>query len=382
MIQTTNLYIELFGMILFILLAVSFSSFKNLFTLSTATPTKKGERSQVVDFVRGIAMCSIVVIHIDSYFAFFHPKDTQLISSKWLANLSRFCVPAFIFSSGFFLSWKGNSAFWVSKLKNLLVPYVIIACIGYFTKYPPADFLSDIIPKLLLGQVFQPYYYVPLLFGFYFLFAFVFRNIQTWSSGIFYSVLAFSFLLNFASNHFYPRSLPILGSLEAISFSNYLFFFVAGFSAKRILTNKEIFLEQLQVNRYYFPTLLFAMFLYLAVVTYFTVSINLEISNHFLFYPIACFVVLTFLGIKMESTQSVQWKRVYSGLAYIGENSLALFLLHPMTIHLMHMIDPYYFGGFYLGWIITFVINIAIPLIVWKLAYGIIGRITGTEKKA
>jgi surface polysaccharide O-acyltransferase-like enzyme len=181
MIQTTNLYIELFGLFLLFLLAFSFPSFKNLFTISVETNAKKGERSRVVDFVRGIAMCAIVVIHIDSYFAFFHPKDSELVLSRWLANVSRFCVPAFIFSSGFFLSWKGNSAFWVSKVKNLLIPYVIIACIGYFTKYSPANFLSDIIPKILLGQVFQPYYYVPLLFGFYLLFAFIFRNIQNWS---------------------------------------------------------------------------------------------------------------------------------------------------------------------------------------------------------
>ena len=381
MIQTTNLYIELFGLFLLFLLAFSFSSFKNLFTVSGETNSKKGERSRVVDFVRGIAMCAIVVIHIDSYFAFFHPKDSELVLSRWLANVSRFCVPAFIFSSGFFLSWKGNSAFWVSKVKNLLIPYVIIACIGYFTKYPPAEFLSDIIPKILMGQVFQPYYYVPLLFGFYLLFAFIFRNIQTWSPTTFSIVLGVSLLINFGSNHFYPKSLAFIGGLEAISFTNYIFFFVAGFSAKRILTNKEVFLEQLKINSFYFPSLLFAILLYLALVTYYSVTLNLEISNHFLFYPIASFVVLTYLGIKIEPSNSPFIKNVYSGLAYIGENSLALFLLHPMTIHLMHMIDPYYFGGFYFGWVITFAINIALPLIVWKTAYGIIDMIAGTEKK-
>ncbi len=375
MIQTTNLYIELFGLFLLFLLTISFSSFRNLFTFLPASPQKKGERSQVVDFVRGIAMCAIIVIHIDSYFAFFHPKDTEIVLTKWLANLSRFCVPAFILSSGFFLSWKGISAFWISKLKNVLIPYVVIACIGYFTKYPIENFLSDIIPKLLLGQVFQPYYYVPLLFGFYLIYSLFFRNIQNWSSGFFYSVLAFSLLLNFASNHFYPKSLPIIGGLEAISFTNFIFFFVVGFSAKRILTNKDVFLEELQTNRLYFPSLFFAIILYLAAVTYVSVTMNLEISNHFLFYPVACFVVLTYLGIKIEPTESKLLKRVYSGFAYIGENSLALFLLHPMVIHLMHMIDPYYFGGFYLGWIITLAINIVIPLILWKLGYGIVKKL-------
>lgn len=375
MIQTTNLYIELFGLILLLLLVVSFQSFKNLFTMDTKSLPKKGERSQVVDFVRGIAMCSIVIIHIDSYFSFFHPSDPEIIITKLIANFSRFCVPAFILSSGFFLSWKGFSAFWASKLKNLLIPYILIACVGYFTKYPPANFTSDIISKLLLGQVFQPYYYVPLLFGFYLLYSLFFRNIQSWKQNTFYAVLFLSLLLNFWSNHFFPKSMPLIGGLEAISFTNFIFFFLLGFSAKQILTNKETFLENINANKLYFPFLLFAILLYLGVVCYYTIEMHLEISNHFIFYPIVCFVALTFVGIKLEPIQFKPVKKVYSGLAYIGENSLALFLLHPMTIHLMHMIDPYYFGGFYFGWLVTFAINIIVPLVVWKLAYSLINKL-------
>lgn len=381
MIQTTNLYIEIFGLILFLILLVSFQSFRNLFTFSTQVAAKKGERSQVVDFVRGVAMCAIVAIHIDSYFAFFHPKDTEIVLSKWIANISRFCVPAFIFSSGFFLSWKGFSLFWTSKVKNLLVPYIIVACIGYFTKYPLENFLSDIIPKLLLGKVFQPYYYVPLLFGFYLLYSLFFRNIQNWNSKLFYVVLIASFVINIWSNHFYPKSIPYLNDIEAISVTNYIFFFVAGFSAKRILTNKEIFLESFVANKNYLSGLIAAIALYLTVVSYYTITVQLEISNHFLFYPIACFIFLTLIGIQFESTNNQSMKKLYSAFVYIGENSLALFLLHPMTIHLMHMIDPYYLGGFYLSWIITFAINICLPLITWKLAYGIIGKLVDSEKK-
>lgn len=381
MIETTNLYIELFGLILLFLLTISFQSFQQMFTFSTGSTVKKGERSRVVDFVRGIAMCSIVVIHIDSYFNFFHAKDPELVLTKWLANFSRFCVPAFIFSSGFFLSWKGSSAFWTSKVKNLLIPYVVIACFGFFTKYPPATFLSDIIPKLLLGQVFQPYYYVPLLFEFYLIYAIFFRNMQTWSPTLFYSVLIGSLLVNFYSNHFYPKALPFLGRLEAISFTNYIFFFVAGFTAKKILTNKETFIEHIRTSKLYFPSLLFTIFIYLFAVTYYTITMRLEISNHFLFYPIACFIVLTYIGIKLETTKSNTLQRAYSGFAFIGENSLALFLLHPLTIHLMHTFDPYTLGGFYFGWIVTFVLNVALPLLVWKLAYGMIDKIIGSGEK-
>jgi hypothetical protein len=249
---------------------------------------------------------------------------------------------------------------------------------------PPANFLSDIIPKILIGASFPTLLLCSSslwILSFY-LHSF-FEIFKTWSPTTF-SIPCLGVSL---SNKLWFESFlsevhcHIIGGLEAISFTNYIFFFVAGFSAKRILTNKEVFLEQLKINSFYFPSLLFAILLYLAVVTYYSVTLNLEISNHFLFYPIASFVVLTYIGIKIEPSNSAFIKRVYSGLAYIGENSLALFLLHPMTIHLMHMIDPYYFGGFYFGWVITFAINIALPLIVWKTAYGIIDMIAGTEKK-
>jgi probable poly-beta-1,6-N-acetyl-D-glucosamine export protein len=378
--QTINLSIELFGIILLVFLILIFPSFKKLFILNNDSLLTKPERNKAIDFTRGIAMTAIVVIHIDSYFQFFHPTDIETYYTRMIANLSRFCVPAFILSSAFFLSYKGANLYWTGKLKSLFIPYVIIAVIGFFTKYPPFSFFQEILPKLLLGQVFQPYYYVVLLFQFYFLYVAFFKNISTWSQKKFVLVLVLSALINVWSNHFFPKTNVFFQTIEVISFTNFLFYFVLGLSAKRIFTSKVEFLEPFQKNKFYKWAILISILLYLIPVIYFTFTTKIEVSNHFLFYPIVCFLLITLLGLFFES-KSLQTEKLFSIFCYIGENSLAVFLLHPMVIHLMHMFDPYYLGGFYSSYIITLVLNLVIPLAVWKFFFYFINRVNPKIEK-
>lgn len=363
-----NMYIEIFGILLMILLIIILPEFKKIFILEEIPQSsQKPERNKAIDFTRGFAMVAIVLIHIDSYFQFFHPNDYETYFTRLIANYSRFCVPAFIFSSGFFLSYKGANPYWTGKLKSLFLPYLIISIIGYFTKYPPYEFFETIVKKLLMGQVFQPYYYVALLFQFYFLFAVFFKDYRTWSRTKFSLVLVFSGILNFWSNHFFPKENDFLRSIEAISFTNYIFYFVLGLSAKTILTNKIIFLETIKpvkVKSILFISILF----YLIPVTYSTFKIKIEVSNHFLFYPILSFILITYLGLYFE-TRINFLKRAYDLFCYIGENSLAIFLLHPMVIHLMHSFDPYYFFGKYISYFFTLGVNLILPLLIWKFFF-------------
>ncbi len=367
-----NLSIEIFGILLLILLLIILPEFKKLFILETYNSEIKAERNTAIDFTRGIAMISIVLIHIDSYFQFFHPNDFETYITRLIANFSRFCVPAFIFSSGFFLSYKGANPYWTSKLKSLFLPYLIISIIGYFTKYPPFEFFETIVKKIIMGQVFQPYYYVALLFQFYFLFAVFFKNYKSWSKTKFSLILFFSALINFWSNHYFPKPNEFVKSIEAISFTNYIFYFVLGLSAKTLLTNKMDFLNAIKPLRVKL-ILSISAFLYLIPVTYYTFKMKIEVSNHFLFYPIVSFVLITYLGLYFE-TRTNFLKKLYDVFCFIGENSLAIFLLHPMTIHLMHTFDPYSLGGKYISYFVTLAINIILPLLVWKFVYYFINK--------
>ena len=369
--QNELLLIEIFGILVLGCLLFFLPSLKDLFILSLKIESSvKTERNRAIDFSRGIAMIAIVLIHVDSYFQFFHPNDGETYFTRFIANLGRFCVPAFIFSSAFFLNFKSLNEYWSSKFKSLVIPYLIIAILGYFTKYPSEEFFHNISFQLITGSIFQPYYYVPLLFQFYILYAIFFKNNKNWSAKFFILIILFSAIINFWSNHFFPKTNTFFKILEIISFTNFIFFFVLGISAKKTFLDKKVFIEKFYSNKPIF-ILTLGVIIYLIPVSYYTFKNKIEISNHFLFYPIILFILITLLGLKFE----VSYPRFFKIISYIGENSLAVFLLHPMVIHLMHSFDPYIMGGFFLSYIFTAIINVILPLVVWKLSYGVIDKI-------
>jgi fucose 4-O-acetylase-like acetyltransferase len=369
--QNELLLIEIFGILVLGCLLFFSSSFREIFILSLKKETTaKAERNRAIDFSRGIAMIAIVLIHVDSYFQFFHPNDWETYFSRFIANLGRFCVPAFIFSSAFFLNFKSSNEYWSSKFKAVVIPYLIIAIFGYFTKYPAEEFFNTISLKLITGSIFQPYYYVPLLFQFYILYAIFFKNSKDWSVKFFTILILLSAILNFWSNHFFPKTNSIFRVIEVISFTNFVFFFTLGLSAKKTFLDKNLFIEKFYTTRS-IMILSLSVILYLIPVSYYTFKNKIEISNHFLYYPIVLFLLITLLGLKFE----LKYPKFFKIVSYIGENSLAVFLLHPMVIHLMHSFDPYMMGGFFPSYILTTILNILLPLLIWKLCYGAFDKI-------
>lgn len=360
-IEKTGLLIELLGILCFILLTI-FSSFGKI-AKKQDFGVQEESRSSIIDFIRGIAMFGIVIIHIDSYFQVYHAQTFEIQITRLLSNLSRFSVPAFIFSSAFFLKWKGAGNLWKSRFFQLIIPYAGISFAGYFTKYPPLQFFQKFPLKLLLGQTFQPYYYVPLMLELYLLYSLFFKNIHSWKKSFYLGTLILCAGINFWSNHFFPRENNLLNEIYPISFTHFIFFFVLGFSAKSVLTSKTVF--QKEFNTATLLVILISILFYLVPVSYYSFTENIEISNHFLFYPVAVFILLTKIGYWMESKKDGIASGVFQFFSYIGKNSLSIFLLHPIVIHLMHIFDPFLMGGFIVSWALTLVMNIGIPLLVW-----------------
>lgn len=365
-----NYHLELAGLAL---LAVIFPFVRKLLDFSYSRHSDSKERSYSVDFVKGLAMTGIVIIHVDSYFHFFHPHDGS-IWTRVLANLSRFSVPVFIISAGMFISWKDEGKnYWQSKITGILVPYLILSVVGYFLKYPKTDgWMLDLSARLFWGKVFQPYYFVPLLFGFYILFALVLRRFSLSNPRTAGVLLGGSLLLNFFSNHFLSKKTDLLLKLENISFTNFIFFFCLGLLAKRTLTDKKRIqaVFRSQASRV-FP--LFFLILYTGYIVYQTFRWEHEISNHLLFYPMIGALMLYRLGFHLEEKESFLPKFIFRIFAYIGKNSLGVFLIHPILIHLMHSFDPHDMKGAFIGWWSAFLLNLAVPLFIWWGAGKIIG---------
>jgi probable poly-beta-1,6-N-acetyl-D-glucosamine export protein len=379
--SSLKLQAELFGLFLFSLVFLH----KNIRNFAMGNkhlqdPHSKPMRNSSIDMVRGIAMCGIILIHVHSYFSYFKVENSFLFISGSIANLSRFSVPVFILTSGIFISYKGNLNFWKSRLIQLVIPYTLFGLLGFLIKYPISDgWIFEFLKKFFLGTIYEPYYYIPLLFQFYLLYALFFKNSNAWSISQKWAYFLTSLIANLFSNQFFPTG----GNwqfIEPLVFSNFLFFFIFGLIAKPILSESTEFLALFSDKKIkltlYFTTTLYVVYLILL-----TFTTGTGFSNHLIFYPIVCFLLLFYGCINLEKNSSSFSKIIVSILSYIGKNSLFVFLLHPILIHLLHAYHPYTFGGKFLSYFVIFILNLIIPLGVGEMYNKIQKSFLGLKQK-
>ncbi len=379
--SSLKLQAELFGLFLFSLVFLH----KKIRDLAMGNkhlqdPHSKPMRNSSIDMVRGIAMCGIILIHVHSYFSYFKVEDSILFISGSIANLSRFSVPVFILTSGIFISYKGNLNFWKSRLTQLVIPYSLFGLVGFLIKYPISDgWIFEFLKKFFLGTIYEPYYYIPLLFQFYLLYALFFKHSNAWSISQKWAYFLCFLIINLISNQFFPTG----GNwqfIEPLVFTNFLFFFVFGLIAKPILSESTellaLFSDKKIKLTLYFTTTLYVVYLILL-----TFTTGTGFSNHLIFYPIVCFLLLFYGCIVLEKNSSSFSKIIVSILSYIGKNSLFVFLVHPILIHLLHAYHPYTFGGKFLSYFVIFILNLIIPLGVGEMYNQIQKSFLGLKQK-
>lgn len=334
-------------------------------------------RDNSIDAIRGISMMGIILIHVHSYFAFFHGlEDLPVKITHILSNLSRFSVPVFVFSAGYFARPKSGKEFWRSRLTQVLLPYLVFCIIGALI-HGRSESILGWVESVLLGEFFAPYYFIPLLFQFYFLYYLVGKSLVK-SQNLRLGFLGFALILNLFSNLGFFDVLP--NRFQPIWIGNFVFFFALGiamgnldpthrFSLSRI--SAQIRAEKKTHDRanenatHLTPIIRLLFLLAIGFITWFTLDTKTDMTNHNLIYPCLAFLAL----------QSFVYRdRMGTFLAYIGKNSMGIFLIHPIVIHFMHSIDPYELGGGLAAIPITLLINLLVPAIAWALLSFIFRR--------
>ena len=182
-------------------------------------------------------------------------------------------------------------------------------------------------------------------------------------------MILFSLLINIFSNQYFAlEHSEEINRWQVLSCTNYFFFFVIGLVMKRKLLFKNEFMELFHSNRNLY-LLVLAIIIYNSFIAYFTFFNFFENSSRFVFYPFVAFITLIYLGHYLENSTNSSLNYIYHTCIYIGKNSLVIFLLHPIIMHLMHQFDPYTMYGPLWAWILTLLINIFIPLLLWKSAF-------------
>jgi surface polysaccharide O-acyltransferase-like enzyme len=326
-------------------------------------------RNLSIDILRGFAMAGIVLIHVHSYFAFFHSvSDPAIQITGFLANLSRFGVPVFILVAGYFAKPGRFLDFFPSKVYKIFIPYLLASVIGYYVKFEVHE-ISDFFVRVVTGTVFTPFYFIPLLFQFYILFFLAQRVFQKkW------------FLLGFLIVSLVATILSHIGiltspweAIRGIWIFDFLVFFILGIWIRE---NKKFDFLKNRFNNKYANILYFGLFLGLSVYAYYMANVlKIMLTNHEIIFSILS--IIFWIGIPLPSILSKYFR-------HLGEKSLGVFLIHPFLIHFMHSFDPYILGGPYPAILITLLINTVVPIFIWSFgewALGHGGRIKFSRAK-
>ncbi|XDD52245.1 acyltransferase [Leptospira sp. WS92.C1] len=368
-----QLSMDLFGIaILFVIYFLSEKPSQILISAPSKANLKSGDRSESIDVIRGLAITGIVFIHVNSYYQYFGPDKIASMFTLLISNLSRFGVPAFILSSGIFLKPANFRDYWKPKILSLLVPYFFSSLLAAYIKLGSFPVFGEFISGLLLGTWCAPYYFVPLLFCFYLAFPLLLKIREKYNAKIGILIfLSLTLILNFVSNHIFQHfANATLKNIEPILPTGFLFFFTFGLLAGKWFKEPVSFRNLLEETSSPLPyslgrILIFGLILYVTGMIVAGCLWKFDSSNHLIFYPLAMFLFL-FLWVEKFHAEK-RHKTIIKVFAFLGKNSMGIFLLHPILIHLMHTWNPFEFGTTSSWILIPFIglINIVIPLSIW-----------------
>lgn len=372
-----SLGLEGLGLIFLALLLLLFPGFRGLFERRAADKTHSSTktRSAVVDFIRGVSISGIVAIHLSSYYRFFGPQEPFSDWALAVSNLSRFSVPAFLISSGIYLSYSSFSSYTKPKITGLILPYTMVFLIAAGLKYGLPPDSKTWLTSYAQGAIFAPYYFVPLMVQAYVLFPLL----RSASNRIpWLALLLETLFLNVVSNHIFEYFDLGIKGWEPILLTHFLFFFTVGVLSSEKFKHPEKFeallLPKTSDASGFWKFLTFSLTIYSLTVLVLTFRFSMEVSNHLIFYPLGMFLVLFYWGRKIETAAAPPLP--YRIFCALGRGSLGIFLLHPVLIHFFHAHNPFEPGWaqipFYFA---TWILNLAIPWVVWEALSAALRRI-------
>jgi surface polysaccharide O-acyltransferase-like enzyme len=127
---------------------------------STPAATDGLARFVEIDCLKAAGILTIILIH-----SLRAPWDPRISSTELLLGIvTRFAVPAFLFSSGFLYATTTRiaGATVLRRLRRVLIPYLIcsIAAQIWWHTTGQGHTFEAVVSELLLGSSFGPYYYV------------------------------------------------------------------------------------------------------------------------------------------------------------------------------------------------------------------------------
>ncbi|WP_187274165.1 acyltransferase [Paenibacillus sp. N3.4] len=314
-----------------------------------STETVNKSRFPELDFLRAVAVIAVIAIHVTSITLIkTDPDHFTRLSSLLINQLSRFCVPAFLFVSGILAYHSFHRSTYsqliVSKVKALIIPYVVWTLIGLLFFLSFSINYKGIIMIFLTGNgPFYQLYYIPLLFQMFVILPLIMRFMLNRFILIVISLLSCFLFIGYQfmiieSVHTMSLIGYVSSFLQSAFFGWIIYFYIGLLAAK----NYPSVLKFLQSKSLAFFVMIYVICSILLVTdAYYSIIIHKqdELMGYFrisvLVYSFAA------LGLIIKLGMISKWKIMTN----LYQNSFGIYLIHVAVLKLMFLISSVLFSN-------------------------------------
>lgn len=263
------------------------------------------------DFIKGIAMLAVILIHTLLLFKLFHKGNEQLIFIT--NNLLRFAVPVFLICTGVLLNPKsvanrnGIVTFYLKKIVSIFLPYLFATSV--VALYFHAD-VKSFFYLLFTGKAQAPYYYIVVLMQLYLIYPIL---VRVRKQQLLIGSLVISLVSYFIKSSWNLYDMPL--------FFPYLYFFSYG------IVKREYYLTNNKEHTFDWN--------FLIVILAYIICLIIKPEYYFnmvYLYGIAVWGIFSAVQNKLKKSWITRF------IAEIGKVSLLIFLVHFIIVLFMYKI--------------------------------------------
>ncbi len=311
---------------------------------------------QQTNFIKGLAILAVVLLHILAYPRGIYHGEWQLFFVG-LDQLARFCVPAFIMLSGYGLAFKAQKDggtgpylnFLKTRLGKLLPLYLLwsFSSILIVKSIPAWSFgnqPTSLVVQLLLGQADYQLYFLPVIFQLYAIFPLIWHYRQ--KIGL---VLLLALLVQVGLYLFYNLQISHSDRYEYVFAPSWIGYFVLGVYLK--LASLPKLLLRLA------PWLSLGLFIFLSLQVTNQIRAGLDPLPALKFTKLIIIPFTILLNLSLLQINLTE-KTLGKILAWLGQNSYLIFLAHTIALRFIYalltkQLPPSQLLGTFLLWLAT-----------------------------
>jgi len=305
------------------------------------------KRKTEISFINILLCLLVIFIHVSSEPVTVLDKtglEYMLVVIPW--KLSSFAVQGFVFLSGLKLFVSGAdkinySKYYLSKIKNIIIPYILWVMIYYvyFMRRGYFGFsISQLAENILLGNLVSHFYFIVVIVQFYLLAPLWIKLVKKTSPVI---TVIMALMVTVIFGKYFTHTVSVLGNGYVFRyndriFTTYLFYWIAGCFAGLYY---EDFKGLIMGNRGYIAVMFIITAVINAVFSYMNLSGIRQIyfleDMHTLYCTMSILFVFV-LGL-MYKEKADKTKKV---LSVVDRSTFGIYLCHILIINIINELIP------------------------------------------